>query len=109
MSMVTTIRIPVEHDTARLAEELAALGYVVTGTEQVGYICCGTLHLEGDVDPLVFDALFAAHVPTPLPPAAMVTVERAALETVVGQMHTTGTRADHADRDASAEALKRFL
>ncbi len=107
--MSTIIRIPVEHDTARLAEELAGLGYVVTGTEQVGYIYNGTLHLEGDVDPSVFDALFAAHVPEPLPPAAMVTVERAVLAAVVGQMHTTGNKADHADRDEAAEDLKRFL
>ena len=107
--MTTVIRIPVPHDTARLAEELADAGYVVTGTEQVGYICCGTLHLEGDVDPTVFDALFAAHVPMPLPPPATVSVERTALEAVVGQMHADGSRAAHGERDASAEALKRFL
>ncbi len=107
--MTTVIRIPVVHDTARLAEELAAAGYVVTGTEQVGYICCGWLRLDADVDPLVFDDLFAAHVPTPLPPPATVLVERAALEAVVGQMHVDGSRSEHADRDEAAEALKRFL
>lgn len=106
---MTVIRIPVEHDTARLAVELAAFGYVVTGTEQVGYIANGALFLEGDVDPSVFAPLWAAHVPTPLPPAPMVTVERAALEAVVEQMHTDGSQADHANRDEVAEALKRFL
>lgn len=107
--MTTVIRIPVAHDTARLAEELAAMGYTVTGTEQVGYICCGWLRLEGDVDPAVFAPLWTAHVPTPLPPAAMVTVERATLEAVVEQMHADGSRADHGERDVSAEALKRYL
>ena len=107
--MTTIIRIPVAHDTPRLAEELAAAGYVVTGTEQVGYICCGALFLEGDVDPAVFDALFAAHVPTPLPPPATVVVERTALEAVVEQMHTDGSRSEHGERDEAAEALKRYL
>lgn len=112
--MSTVIRIPVAHDPPRLAQELAALGYVVAKTvakdpTPVGHITNGALYLDADVDPSVFAALFAAHVPTPLPPPAVVAVERTVLEAIVGQMHTDGSEADHANRDAAAGELKRYL